>query len=706
MKETEAEKSLPDSEDLSDDPVSNRYSELKEGSNLQEDLDAPQTQNDPLPTLLTDQSIFLDAIATIDEQRDVSGSDTSRTKQRKTQIIGTASARKGSASRREGRSGDSNSGSETSAALQNALTSSREHFAPGGAERLNVIHRPILLNISEDGSPVPDESVSTGTSVLVAKNLVPQIPTVTISNMGENYSNNDKRSQTENTRTKQAQPVVEGKEQNENSSDEDRSAWEKRQQRELYESDESDDFHPLGVSLLQVNPALPGPSAAVNWDSNHGVEKTGWESWPGKTAQESQKIGLNMEMDWRSNPHEDPGNVWRDDSTEEMDKKTDEEKEPQISGGFIIDVDIGGNEKETPVDSVSSTENQSRLIFERAKKDLEDEFWQPFPIPPGKDKNDRDRVTALSEEFGRRSQTLKNNTILSRHEKERNEHIERWREGPQKTPGNQPSGNNRESYLSSLNPPNMEPRKRMQSLPLQGKFNKKEFGSLMKGSKRMNEELIPSRQRLIDRAVREGGVFNSRKFGEPLKLIPKNAIGTSKRARLNEESADQGWGWNASASTFGFGEPSSPVERLEKGKGRAIERDQLDETMDFEDETNPREQKTVHSTVENQFNIGPSSTPISSRKLHRIPSVPHPLSKEISNPIQIPTSDSPIPKHHAAKNTNSSSDLLRKQTTLNSQHIHKPPHWRTASLPTASSQAAASHQPQPSQAASTLQQKM
>ncbi|KAA1099212.1 hypothetical protein PGT21_022866 [Puccinia graminis f. sp. tritici] len=146
--------------------------------------------------------------------------------------------------------------------------------------------------------------------------------------MGENYSNNDKRSQTENTRTsasefevnillpanadivqpqnrEQAQPVVEGKEQNENSSDEDRSAWEKRQQRELYESDESDDFHPLGVSLLQVNPALPGPSAAVNWDSNHGVEKTGWESWPGQTAQESQKIGLNMEMDWRSNPHED-----------------------------------------------------------------------------------------------------------------------------------------------------------------------------------------------------------------------------------------------------------------------------------------------------------------------------------------------------------------------------------------------------------------
>ncbi|KAA1113104.1 hypothetical protein PGT21_020945 [Puccinia graminis f. sp. tritici] len=394
MKETEAEKSLPDSEDLSDDPVSNRYSELKEGSNLQEDLDAPQTQNDPLPTLLTNQSIFLDAITTIDEQRDVSGSDTSRTKQRKTQIIGTASARKGSASRREGRSGDSNSGSETSAALQNALTSSREHFAPGGAERLNVIHRPILLNISEDGSPVPDESVSTGTSVLVAKNLVPQIPTVTISNMGENYSNNDKRSQTENTRTsasefevnillpanadrvqpqniEQAQPVVEGKEQNENSSDEDRSAWEKRQQRELYESDESDDFHPLGVSLLQVNPALPGPSAAVNWDSNHGVEKTGWESWPGQTAQESQKIGLNMEMDWRSNPHEDlelpAGNVWRDDSTEEMDKKTDEEKEPQISGGFIIDVDIGGNEKETPVDSVSSTESQSRLIFERAK---------------------------------------------------------------------------------------------------------------------------------------------------------------------------------------------------------------------------------------------------------------------------------------------------------------------------------------------------
>jgi hypothetical protein len=35
------------------------------------------------------------------------------------------------------------------------------------------------------------------------------------------------------------------------------------------------------------------------------------------------------------------GNVWRDDSTEEMDKKTDEEKEQQISGGFIIDVDIG-----------------------------------------------------------------------------------------------------------------------------------------------------------------------------------------------------------------------------------------------------------------------------------------------------------------------------------------------------------------------------
>jgi hypothetical protein len=60
--------------------------------------------------------------------------------------------------RREGWSCDSNSGSETSAALQKVLTSSREHLAPGGAEMLNVIHWPTVLNISEGGSPVPDES--------------------------------------------------------------------------------------------------------------------------------------------------------------------------------------------------------------------------------------------------------------------------------------------------------------------------------------------------------------------------------------------------------------------------------------------------------------------------------------------------------------------------------------------------------------------
>jgi hypothetical protein len=102
------------------------------------------------------------------------------------------------------------------------------------------------------------------------------------------------------------------------------------------------------------------------------------------------------------------------------------------------------------------------------------------------------------------------------------EQIERWREGPQRTPGNREvTGAKPESYLSSLNPPNMAPRKRMQSLPLQGKFNKKEFGTLMKGPKRMHAELIPSRQRLFDMAVREGGVFISRNIGEPLKTIPK-----------------------------------------------------------------------------------------------------------------------------------------------------------------------------------------
>jgi hypothetical protein len=72
-----------------------------------------------------------------------------------------------------------------------------------------------------------------------------------------------------------------------------------------FTGDESDDFHPLGVSLLQANPALPGTLAAVNLDSKPNVEKTGWEGWPRKTVQESKNIGINMEMDWYSNPHEE-----------------------------------------------------------------------------------------------------------------------------------------------------------------------------------------------------------------------------------------------------------------------------------------------------------------------------------------------------------------------------------------------------------------
>ncbi|EHS64423.1 uncharacterized protein PGTG_22294 [Puccinia graminis f. sp. tritici CRL 75-36-700-3] len=128
----------------------------------------------------------------------------------------------------------------------------------------------------------------------------------------------------------------------------------------------------------------------------------------------------------------------------------------------------------------------------------------------------------------------------------------------------------------------MAPRKRMQSLPLQGNFNKKEFGTLMKGPKRMHEELIPSRQRLIDTAVREGGVFISRKFGEPLKTISKKVVENSKRVRLDQEMLGEGWGWNASAAHFGVGEPSSPVERCEKGKGRMVDREDLDENMNYE----------------------------------------------------------------------------------------------------------------------------
>jgi hypothetical protein len=97
-------------------------------------------------------------------------------------------------------------------------------------------------------------------------------------------------------------------------------------------------------------------------------------------------------------------NIWREDSTEEMDRKNDEKQERQISGGFIIDVDTGMQHKfyliyleligyqmfhiiDAPEDSNLSGEDQSRLILERAKKDLEDDFWQPFHVPAGKDNN-------------------------------------------------------------------------------------------------------------------------------------------------------------------------------------------------------------------------------------------------------------------------------------------------------------------------------
>ncbi|KAA1083305.1 hypothetical protein PGT21_013395 [Puccinia graminis f. sp. tritici] len=528
MENDEKEKSIRDSEDLSDDPVSDRYSELKKSNTIQEGLDVPQASFAPLPSSLIDQPKKSDPGRNM--QR--GNSRQSRTKQRKTQIIGKASTRRGSSSRREGRSGDSHTGSDNSAAIQNALTSTREDSAPDGVENLHLIHKPNLLNVLEDGSPaIGDDNESTDTSALVSKHLVPPVPTVIISNIGESRSDNDQRSQTENTRTSASEfevnsllPVVkmrsnyDQRSQTENSKtsasefevnccyhDEDRSAWDKRQQRELYESDESDDFHPLGVSPLEVNPSLPGPSVPLDWDSDSGLEKSGWEQWGGENIRETSQSGLNLKMDWGSNHNNDlevpTRNIWREDSTEEMDRKNDGKQEPQISGGFIIDVDTDVNNKKTPEDSNLSSEDQSRLILERAKKDLEDEFWHPFHIPPGKDKNIKDQAAALSEEFARRSTTLKNNTTLSKHEKEKNEQIERWREGPHRTPGNREA----ESYLSSLNPPNMAPRKQMQSLPLQGNFNKKEFGTLMKGPKRMHEELIPSRQRLIDTAVREGG---------------------------------------------------------------------------------------------------------------------------------------------------------------------------------------------------------
>jgi hypothetical protein len=37
----------------------------------------------------------------------------------------------------------------------------------------------------------------------------------------------------------------------------------------------------------------------------------------------------------------------------------------------------------------------------------------------------------------------------------------------------------------------------------------------------MNEELIPSRQRLFEKEVREGGVFNSRNFWGALEINSK-----------------------------------------------------------------------------------------------------------------------------------------------------------------------------------------
>ncbi|KAA1067656.1 hypothetical protein PGT21_013006 [Puccinia graminis f. sp. tritici] len=174
-------------------------------------------------------------------------------------------------------------------------------------------------DLPEDEVPPGDETDhgSTIASTLVSKIPVQSVPTI---RTGDNQSawsetlNDYQDMQTENNTTilDQAQELVAVDQKSKSltirgdgdSSEEDRSAWEKRQQRELYESDESDDFHPLGASQLEFNRTGQGASVPINWNENFAMEKTGWEGWNEKPLEESSRRELNWD-DWRMDSDED-----------------------------------------------------------------------------------------------------------------------------------------------------------------------------------------------------------------------------------------------------------------------------------------------------------------------------------------------------------------------------------------------------------------
>jgi hypothetical protein len=68
--------------------------------------------------------------------------------------------------------------------------------------------------------------------------------------------------------------------------------------------DESEDFHPLGASQLELNQTGQGASGPINWNENFAMEKTGWEGWNEKPLEESSRRELNWD-DWRMDSDED-----------------------------------------------------------------------------------------------------------------------------------------------------------------------------------------------------------------------------------------------------------------------------------------------------------------------------------------------------------------------------------------------------------------
>jgi hypothetical protein len=78
-------------------------------------------------------------------------------KQRKTHIVGTASARKRTSSKREVRSDDLHSGSETTAEMQKLLAI-EVGLEPVGQEKIDTSLQKILSDLPEDEVPPGDET--------------------------------------------------------------------------------------------------------------------------------------------------------------------------------------------------------------------------------------------------------------------------------------------------------------------------------------------------------------------------------------------------------------------------------------------------------------------------------------------------------------------------------------------------------------------